>query len=281
VKIIANHAHLMPDFASVGDEHWPRGSVGMLLKHLDFAGIDMAVVFPPFACQFRNSQKEANVWALKQVRQHPDRLLPAATLSPTAPDAVELLRLFADEGVRLVKIHPSIDVHDIADPAITPFYREAERLGMVLDYHTGPHATRLSLAKPEKFDDLAWDHPELKLVFEHVGGRTYFEEFLAIINNHKCHAMDQAKDPRVLGGITSVLRNTPKHGIWYLGPDRILDLVTIAGADTLIFGIDFPWNAMEETRRDVEIIMNLDIPQDDKVRILGGNLAKLLGVNLN
>ena len=82
-----------------------------------------------------------------------------------------MLTILHDKGIRLAEIHPSVDVYDVSDPAAGECYARAEELGIALDFHTGPHGTRLSLATPEKFDDMAWDYPELKLVFEHLGGR--------------------------------------------------------------------------------------------------------------
>lgn len=262
MAIIANHAHLMPPSNGSG---WPEGDMAMLLRHLDACGIDKAVIFPPFACQMGGSMREANLWAWREARRHADRIIPAATLAPLATDILEMLRRAHDEGIRLVKVHPSIDRYDIADPAAEPCYALAEELGMALDYHTGPHGTRLSWTAPTKYDDLAWNHPRLRLIFEHMGGRTYFEEFLAILSNQ------HAQPPRLYGGLTSVLaRDT--HPTWYLGAEKIADVIACAGVETLIFGLDFPWNPPEATRRDLAVIDALPITTEAKSRILGENL---------
>jgi len=266
MRIIANHAHLMPE------NSWLPGDTDMLLRYMDSLGIEMAVVFPPFACQVENSMRKANFWAWDEVKKHPDRLIICGTLFPLASDAIELLRILADKGGRIVKIHPSIDLHDVSDPRARPFYAEAERLGMVLDYHTGPHGSRLSFVKPEKYDDIAWDFGGLKFIFEHMGGRTYFEEFLAIICNHPPRTPDEPA--RIYGGLTSVLQ---VGNMWYLGPEKIMDVVRIAGADRLIFGLDFPWNKVEDARSAIEKINHLDITEEDKEKILGGNLLRLIG----
>lgn len=275
MKIFANHAHLMPE------NSWKEGSVEMLLEHLDFCEIDRAVVFPPFACQFDNNMEKANLWAWEQVRRYPDRLWPAATLFPLAPNAIDMLSICHKEGISLVKVHPSIDLHDIADSAAINFYTKAQELKITIDYHTGAHSSRLSLSKPEKFDNIAWNFPNLKLVLEHMGGRTYFEEFLAIINNHHSRRKEAGSPPCVFGGLTSNLNNSGEHMLWYIAPEKIMDLIKITGSDKLIFGLDFPWNNKERTREDIEIIMGLDISKDDKSKILGGNLAKLLDVRID
>ncbi len=267
MKILANHAHLIP--APRPGDWWPEGGVTTLLNHLDACQIDQAVIFPPFACQVENDMWQANRWALDAVRPHRDRLIPAGTIFPLAPDVSEVMQRLHDEGVRQLKIHPSIDLYDIADPAAGLCYDKAQELGMILDYHTGPHGTRLSLAKPEKFDDLAFDYPHLRLVFEHLGGRPYFQEFTAVLAGH---------GGQCFGGLTSIYNS--QHYMWYIAP-FIEEMIKGLGAQHFIFGLDFPWNPIEATQRDLAFIRSLDISDEDRNMILGGNLARLLEIPLD
>jgi predicted TIM-barrel fold metal-dependent hydrolase len=214
---------------------------------------------------------KANRWAWGEVKKHEDRLIAAGNLFPAADNALELLKVFKEEGIKLAKVHPSLDVHDVSSPKAYECYALAAELGITLDYHTGPHGTRLSLTQPFKFDDIAWDFPELKLVFEHLGGRTYFEEFMAILASH--NNVDSNSRPQVYGGVASVF--TPGN-IWYLGPEKIFDVITYAGAKKLIYGLDFPWNSKETNKNDIKLIKQLAISDDDKNDILGNNLLRLL-----
>jgi predicted TIM-barrel fold metal-dependent hydrolase len=161
-------------------------------------------------------------------------------------------------------------LHDIAAPEAAACYAKAEELGMILDYHTGPHGTRLSLATPEKFDDLAWDYPRLKLGFEHLGGRAYWDRFAAILGNHP---------ERTFGGLTSIF-DREKNYLWYIAPPAVEDLIRALGAHRFIFGLDFPWNSIEDTQRDIKFICSLNILEADKELILGGNLLRLLGKSI-
>lgn len=248
---------------------WPKGGVDMLLSHLDYCGIDKVLVFPPFACQMEdNDIITANRWAWGEVKKHPDRLIAAGILNPIDSRVKQIFSAFNAEGIRLAKIHPSIDLHDIADPNAEQCYELAQKQGITLDYHTGAHHTQLSLSNPQKFDDVAWKFPKLKMIFEHIGGRTYFEQFLAIIINH-------ANEPRIFGGLTSIL-STESNKFWYLGPDKIMDVIEFSGADKLVFGLDFPWNSKEVNKQDIEIIKQLDISVEDKEKILGGNISSIL-----
>ncbi|MCU0771113.1 MAG: amidohydrolase family protein [Verrucomicrobia bacterium] len=243
---------------------WPEGGVTSLLKRMDACGIERAVIFPPFACQMGHDLRRANLWALNEIKAHRDRLTPAGTVFPLSRDVCEVTQMLHDQGVCLLKIHPSIDQHDIADPAARPFYARAGELGMILNYHTGAHGTRLSLARPEKFDDLSFDFPKLRLVFEHLGGRAYFHDFTAIIANHP---------GQCFGGLTSIFN--PAQYVWHVAP-LVAEMIRGLGAKHFIYGMDFPWNSEATTRRDLEVIRSLDIAESDKELILGGNLARLL-----
>jgi predicted TIM-barrel fold metal-dependent hydrolase len=109
------------------------------------------------------------------------------------------------------------------------------------------------------------------LVFEHVGGRTWFEAFLAILANRR---RQMGKDT-VFAGVTSVL-SEQTHPLWHLGPRKVLDLERIAGAHRLIYGLDFPWNTVETNRRDIRLLRELPLTEEDKAMILGGTLTALL-----
>ncbi len=272
MQIIANHAHLMP--SPTKKSWWPKGDVNMLLQHLDYCEIDKVVVFPPFACQMNNDIIAANKWAWKEIDIHKDRLLAAGLFNPAAKEAKELLKIFRDEGIRSCKVHPSIDKHDISDPRFDEIYEMASEYDIAFDYHTGVHGSPLSSAKPEKFDDIAWKHPKLKLIFEHIGGRTYFEGFLAILVNHK--DLDSKNRPRVYGGVTSILSKKNHDNLfWYLGIEKIEDVITFASSKKLIYGLDFPWNNKEINKEDITLIKKMNIPDSEKQDILGGNLMRL------
>ena len=277
MKIIANHAHLMPP--SKGNSCWPEGDPEMLLEHIDFCGIEKVVIFPPFACQMDGDIVAANRWAWSEVKKHSDRFIAAGIFFPAGENALELLEIFKDEGVKTAKVHPSIDKHDIADPKLDEVYAKAAELGIALDYHTGVHGTPLSMSKPEKFDDIAWRHPELKLIFEHLGGRTYFEEFLAILVNHR--KTDDKGRPFAYGGLTSVLSTeNPDNLFWYLGPEKVMDVIRFTSAKQLIYGLDFPWNPKEVNKKDIETILSLEISKEEKEKILGKNLTGLVDKNI-
>ncbi len=86
-----------------------------------------------------------------------DNLLFGASINPYRPDALERLDLVKQQGAKLIKWIPSIQLIDPADPKIKAFYQKMIALDLPLLTHTGQEK---SFTKAE--DDLA-DPLRLKL----------------------------------------------------------------------------------------------------------------------
>ena len=54
------------------------------------------------------------------------------------------------------------------------------------------------------------------------------------------------------------------------------DLVALVGEDRIIFGLDFPYNSLDDTRLALQTVQSLDISAAAKEKILGGTLRTLL-----
>ena len=263
MKIFANHAHVFPA------ELRPEGDVDHLLRLMDECGIGRAVAFAPFQSQWQGRSDNPVDWLAGVVAAHADRLCGYPALDPERPDAAEMLRRAKGAGFRGVKLHPAFDRWSLKSPRAYAFYEQAQELGLVLDFHTGVHAHRIADYHPLLFDDVACDFPELCMVFEHVGGYHFFTDMMAVMTNH-LHDPDR----RLFAGIASVLSREVQK-CWYLGPEKVADIVWQLGDDCQIFGLDFPYNDAAYIRRDLDCIMGMDLPLQSKQKILGGNLHAL------
>ena len=81
----------------------------------------------------------------------------------------------------------------------------------------------------------------------------------------------------VFGGLASIFTQH-QNRFWYLGPERLLELVAQVGAGQLIFGLDFPYNLERETIMGLEAISGLGLDEEEKASVLGGNLRRELGL---
>ena len=118
---------------------------------------------------------------------------------------------------------------------------------------------------PLLLDDVAQRHPELPIVIEHVGGIAFFDQALAVLHNN----------PNCYVGLTQCSGRDPKY---HLAPERVRLLLDTVGPQRIIYGLDYPWNARnsDALRHDLEWVRSWDISDEDKERILGGNLESLV-----
>jgi len=263
--LFVNHCHVFPESPDLEANLGIIGTLDRLVDTMKKCGIGKAVAFAPFEeWGWRPSIGESpNHWLAEKLQSYPE-IVGFACINPKSSEAVKELERARGEGLLGVKLHPAIHKFRLNDTNIFPFYRKAEELGMLLDFHTGSHGWRLLEYQPLLLDDVAFAFPDLRIVIEHVGGRHFYGQALALLMDKK----------NVYAGISSCLDEGNKS--WFLGPAIVEEIASLVGPDRMIYGTDFPYNDWRRTRRDIEIIRSLDLPESAKERILGGSLEGLL-----
>ncbi|MGC9318153.1 MAG: amidohydrolase family protein [Armatimonadota bacterium] len=265
MEIFANHAHVFP--ADVRAE----ASVDSLLRLMDEVGIARCVCFAPHRRQVRDEgYPEPNEWLVEALADRP-RLLGFACINPVEADAVTRLERAVDMGLPGCKLHPAVDRFDITDERAMDFYAVAQELGVLLDFHTGPHWYRISHYHPLKFDEIAWAYPRLKMVFEHLGGLPFYLDILAVMGNN----LPLGQQGHLFGGISSIL-NRDLQKLWYLGIERVAEAIRILGEDMPIWGLDFPYNPVELIIDDIEQLNTLELSEEGMSKLFGGNLQRAI-----
>ncbi len=268
MEIFANHAHLFP--ADVR----PEGSVDSLLSLMDACGIERAVCFAPFRQQVADAgYDKPNEWLVEEIAEEP-RLVGFGAINPTEDDSIPRLERARDIGLLGIKLHPAFDKFDILDERAMQFYGVAEEMEMPLDFHTGVHWYRLMDNHPLKFDEVAFFHPKLVMILEHIGGRPFYEQMLAVLGNNNV----LNGSPRLLAGVASVL-NKDFQKLWYLGIERIAEVIHIFGEDVCIYGLDFPYNSVEMVQDDIRQLRSLDVSEQALGKLFGGNLERTIGLS--
>lgn len=274
-----------------GVEEWElmkNSDPNNLLRAMDKYGVDIACLLPESMMDTTGytSRWVSNGEMAKVVESNPDRFMYQPNLSPIKYKGIkntiwELEYWVREKGARLFKFYPPEDTY-INDPEIWPFYEKAEELGIVLDIHTGfcwvpPGKSKYAL--PLQLDDVARDFPQLKVNAFHMG-YPYCDDLNMIAMGH----------PNIYACLSLLIpwAITAPHkfakilgeAIRWLGPDRI-----IWGCDYVGFGT--------QIRGAVKGLQNYQIPEDiqegygyppitdeDKAKIFGGNLARLLGIDI-
>ncbi len=190
------------------------------------------------------------------------RLIPFCDVNPfvfTRP-ADELKRLVTEEGFRGLKLYPTYQQYFLNDSRMYPVYRTAQDLGIPVLIHTGSsvfRGTRLKYGDPLHLDDVAVDFPDLKIVMAHSGRPLWYDRALFLSRLHKNVYME----------------------ISGLPPSKLLVYFPELGrnADKVIFGSD--WPGMPHIKRNMDAVAALPLPPGAAEKILGGNAARVLGLD--
>ncbi len=259
--IFANHAHVFPKSLR------PDGSLEELQRLMETCQIDRAVAFAPFADQVQELRLEPNQWLAEELTRYPN-ILGFGTIDLAKPDPAKQAEAITALGFKGIKLHPAYQKFNLVAEELENFYAAAEELGLFICIHMGVHWHRLKDYHPLLCDELAYFYPKLRFTIEHVGGLSFFNDALAVLANNLATG-------KVYAGITSVL-NKNRHHLWYLGQERMELLAALIGSKQMVFGLDFPYNGIAEVQETIEAIRGLDISDEDKALIFGGNLQRIL-----
>lgn len=163
------------------------GFIENLLRDMDAAGIDRAVLLPTIGdstweyvgLTFKKVDSEAVMGAVKA---HPDRFAGAIRVVPTHPGALEEFRRYAGTGwFRLLKLAPT-EGFTMNDGRLAPFYEDCAKLGFPILVHMGQtggtfvgeklkqkYQLNSSLANPMTLDWAAKAFPEVPFIVAHNG----------------------------------------------------------------------------------------------------------------
>ena len=267
-RIWANHAHVFPAGAK------PGGEIEKLKELMAECGIEKAVCFACFRDQYERSGLPGDPvgWLAEAIRDD-DSLIGFGTVDFDREDIAYQVERIAALGMKGIKIHPAAQEINVMGDKAREVYAAAQELGLFLSFHTGIHWHRISDYNLLLFDEVAWHYPELKFSMEHIGGYHFFREALAVM----CNAKRNSEEDTVFAGWTSVAMG--EDGLpdeWSLTDDELRTVIRQTGPTRSIFGLDFPYKDAAKTKAAIERILRLDIPEEAKEGVLGGNLRKAL-----
>lgn len=272
--VIDFHVHpIIPGTANPWLVEWMRASYGpgleehmarfsqpeSLVDLLRSLGVDYAVILAeecPAVTGRITSQEVAEFCAGRP------NLIPFASLNPNtvAQPGRELRRLVAEHGFRGLKLYPTYQFFYPNDPALYPLYAAAEELGVLVMFHTGSsvfRGSRIKYGDPVFFDDVAVDFPDLRVIMAHSGRGFWYDRafFLARLHRHLYLEISGIPTRRLL-------QHFPEF-------ERL--------ADKIIWGSD--WPGYWDIAGSLAGIRALPLPDPVKEAVLGGNAARLLGLD--
>ena len=257
-----------------------------ILRAMDKYGVDVACILPESMMDTTgySSRWCTNGDAWKVVQAHPDRFIINPNLSPIKKRGVENaiweMEYWVSKGAKIFKYYSPEDTF-INDPDLWPFYKRAEELGIVLCLHSGFSWVPPGKSKycyPTQIDDVARDFPNLKIVAFHMG-YPYTDAMNMVALGHPnvylCLSL------LVPWAITAPYKFAHILGeaIRFVGADRIIWGTDSAGYGAQIGAASFGLADFQIPEELQYKYGYLPLSDEDKRKIFGENLGKLLGID--
>lgn len=252
------HAHIYPGkiaekaTTSVGSfYHLKMRNVGMphvLAERGAAAGIDRFLVSS--VATKVEQVRPINEFIEKKCREYPQFVGLAAWHQDIADIGAQLDDI-QRRGLRGIKLHPDFQGFSIDDEKMLPFYREADRRGLIILFHTGD--SRTDFSSPRRLMNVLEKLPDFTCIAAHLGGYTQWEEARQVLHG------------------TNVYVDT-SSSLFALTREQARDSIAHFGVDRTMFGTDFPmWNPEEELQR----FFSLGFSEEENRKILYDNFARL------
>lgn len=249
--IIDADAHIAPtggDFAV--EKH---------LERMERAGIDKSLVW--LKPDYRGTEIEGhNRYVYEATRKYPDRLIGFGWTDPTVSveHALKMVKVCVQEyGFYGVKMNGAQNRYFIDDPQIAmPVVEAIAATGKVLALHIGPD--EYERTHPLRAAKIARLFPEMPILMVHMGMADPMMNKVVIKVAQECPNM------YLVGSSTTYL--------------AVLDAIKSLGAERVLFGTDAPFQWPHVIKAMYDAALDGEVTAEEKALVMGGNLARLLGL---
>ncbi len=300
--IIDAHSHWLPD-EIINNAHFFHkgwGDIESQLKVMEANGIDKAVLSYP------TSDAHLKLGSISQVariynenvgeilKRYPTKFIGAAILPvDNSQDMLgELKRVREELGFEAVSLASSYNGKYLDDKLFLPIYKAAQQENIPIFVHPqivnpiGYERVQDPLLTPVVeyiFDtticigkllmaDIFRDYPEVKFIFSSFGGALCHLENRFDATYQMLRGIDFVKDLR--GRPTDFLKNIYVDSSGDTKRTNFLAAFELLGGRHILWGSD--WPAKKDIAATIDAVRSLDIAQEAKEGILGGNLAAIL-----
>ncbi len=260
-SIIDFHCHVYPEkiadravenikhFYELDNMHGD-GKASSLIESGEKFGVKHFVVFSVATAP--HQVHSINSFIARTVKEYDGLMTGFGTLHPESEnleaDFYELLSL----GLKGVKLHPDFQRFQLDDPRCDKIFSLCEgKLPVII--HAGD--SRFDYSNPERIENILKKHEKLTLIAAHFGGWSCWKQAAERLCRYTNLYVD----------CSSTFR--------WLSVGEVEELISIYGADRVLFGTDYPMWGYETELTDFE---KLCLSDGDKDKILCGNAKKLL-----
>jgi len=274
--IIDCHVHLTSE----------EGYAEKLLAEMDRSGIDRACLLAMQNIEFWGSRAASNEQVRAAYRAYPDRFIPFGYVD-LGVDPVGTIDQLAMQGFRGLKVTRTRYPYN--DDRLMEYYARAAAYHMVILFHTGTvvrvpedhlYDVDSSRLRPVFLDRIARAFPTLTIIGAHLGNPWYEEAAMTLFWN-----------PNVYFDLSGTLLKR-KDAAWFnevlwWTPERMKKLARTPDShyatshpfERICFGTDVPINEMGYCIEEyTKLFDDLRLPQDLRDRVMGGNVARMFGL---
>lgn len=174
----------------------------------------------------------------------------------SAAEIIAETERIAEAGIAGIKLHPDCQHFLIDDPVMDAIYLACRDNGLPILIHTGDR--RYTNSRPERLARTARRFPRLRFIAAHFGGYSCWDSV-------DCYL-----------GTDNVWFDT-SSSLFKMREGLAEELIEKFGADRFLFGTDYP---MFNYAHELERFYSLDLDEDTQRKILFGNAAQFLGLDL-
>jgi aminocarboxymuconate-semialdehyde decarboxylase len=312
IKTVDVHAHCaVPEALAILGQDCEKAELLMTdtstrIAAMDEQGIDVSVlsINPYWYHAERDAAAELiriqNDALIEICAATPDRFTAFATIALQHPDlALEQVEYAVKtHGFRGVSVGCSVEGLELADPRFHPFWAKCEELDLLVFMHpkgtaeledsgrlSGSGVLANTIGNPLEttialshliFEGTLDRFPGIKICAVHGGG--YLPSY-AHRSDAVCRTFPSRVGPLPKKPPTAYL----KDGQLFFDsivftPEALRHLIAETGPGQIMVGTDYPYGW---TRTEIDLVLNTpDLTDDDRIAILGGTAARLLGIDV-
>ena len=239
-------------------------TVEELIASMDKNGVDISVILN-IGWTTHELCLETNDYILESLARYPDRLIGFGSVQPLSYEAaLDEIERCAQGGMKGIgELRPDIQLFNLVDDEVVrPFVETIRKHKLILLSHAsepvGDNYPGKGMVTPDMLYPFITSYPELTIVLAHWGGGLPFYALM----------------PEVKRALKNVYFDTAASPLLY--SPQVYELgIKLVGADKILFGSDYP---LLEQGRPLKEVTSLDLAEEAKGLILGGNAQRLLGI---
>lgn len=257
--ILDCHVHLN-DYTKTGVS--TIGRIDRLLEVMKENGVGQALVLSSYLA---NVDRPSVAQLVEALKPHPQlRLVEGISLSGGAPLDLQATEARLKDGTVVgLKLYPGYEHYYPTDRLCVPVYDLAAKYGVPVMFHSGDtYAKRgkLKYSHPLLIDDVAVDHPDLRIVVCHLGN-PWFRDCAEIMY----------KNDNVRADISGLVLGSFEQRFESWLAAQVRDVILYAGnPEDIMFGTDWP---LVEMAPYLRFVRSLELPEDQERMLLHDNAA--------